>query len=46
LVGFLHRDLVITFVGIEEAQDLAIRCRINHLVDARERERILWACFV
>jgi hypothetical protein len=36
---------VITRVGIEEAQDFVARCRIYHLVDVWEGQRILWARF-
>ena len=39
-------NLIISRVGVEETKELATGSGVNHLVDVREGERILQACFI
>ena len=41
-----HSDLLITRVCVEEGKALTTGCRVNDLIDLREREVILRAVFV
>jgi hypothetical protein len=43
---FLESNLVVTRVAVKEGEQDAASRRVNDLVDAWERERILWAMFV
>ena len=45
-VFYRHLDLVIAREGIQEAQQVTLGGGVGDLVDARERERILWAGMV
>jgi hypothetical protein len=46
LVGFLHHNLVVARVGVEEAQHLVAVGEVDHLINARERKQILRASLV
>lgn len=46
LVRFLHRNLVIAQVSVEEAQHLTVGGGVDHLVNAQEGKQILRACLV
>ena len=42
----LHRDLVVSRVGIKETEGFAPRRRVNYLIYVWQRKRILWARLV
>jgi hypothetical protein len=46
LVGFLHGNLVITGVCVQEGKELAPSGRVHDLINTRERKGVLAACLI
>jgi len=42
----VHLDLIITGVGVHEAEELVARCRFYQLIDPWKGINILWASFI
>ena len=46
LVTWVHTDLVVAGEGIHKTEEFMARSGIYDEVDSRQRETVLWACFV
>ena len=46
LVVWVHTDLVVAGKGIHKTEKLMACCGVHDEVDPRQREIVLWACFV
>ena len=46
LVTWVHTDLVVAREGIHKTEEFMARSGIYDEVDSRQRETVLWACFV
>src|SRR5438552_3493997 len=45
-IFFTHANLMVPRVGIEEAKKLTSRCRVDQLINSRQREKVLWTSLV
>ena len=46
MVVWVHTDLVVAGEGIHKTEKFMACCGIHDEVDPRQREAVLWACFV
>ena len=46
LVVWVHTDLVIAEEGVHKTEEFMACCGVHDEVDPRQREAVLWACFV